>query len=122
LQKKERDKLLAPPPRERNLSGTGYTIAGYPYAKFGVPTIIHSRMAELAGESWKIKDAECGGLMKLARVWVNDLPQGYEVVLGLECLDCHYTDSIRIPYAGHKQLFNSTSRRSWSLKEPGSRR
>ena len=55
--------------------------------------------------------------MKLAKIWVNDLPGGYEVVLGMSCQDCGYTDSIRIPYTGHKQIFNSTSNRTWGLHE-----
>ncbi|MCL4519836.1 MAG: hypothetical protein M1587_11645 [Thaumarchaeota archaeon] len=119
MQKKEKERLVAPPQRERGLQRTGYTVAGYPFARFGVPTIIHAKKVELVGNSWKEKEADCGGLMKLARIWVNDLPSGYEVVLGLECQDCKYTDSIRIPYSGHKQLFNSTSKRTWGLKEGG---
>jgi len=34
---------LAPPKKERGLRKTGYTIAGYPFAQFGIPTIIHSK-------------------------------------------------------------------------------
>ncbi|MDG6996778.1 MAG: hypothetical protein JRN52_12720 [Nitrososphaerota archaeon] len=117
MQKKEHDRLISPPARERGLHGTGYTIAGYPFARFGIPTIIHAKKVELAGGTWRERNLDCGGLMKLARLWVNDLPGGYEVVLGLECQDCHYTDSIRIPYSGHKQLFNATSKRTWGLKE-----
>ena len=121
LQQKEREKILAPPPRERGLRRNGYTIAGYPFAFFGVPTIIHSKKVELVGEVWREKEADCGGLMKVARVWVNDLPSGYEVVLGMQCQDCKYTDSIRFPYSGHKQLFNTSSKRTWALKDPKSR-
>jgi hypothetical protein len=117
LQHKEREKLLAPPARERGLRRNGYTIAGYPHAFFGVPTIIHSKKVELVGEIWKEKDQDCGGLMKLVKIWVNDIPTGYEVVLGLQCQDCKYTDSIRVPYSGHKQLFNSTSKRTWALRD-----
>jgi hypothetical protein len=117
LQNKERNKLLSAPPKERGLRKTGYTIAGYPFAMFGVPTIIHAKRVELVGGNWREKDSDCGGLMKLVRIWVNDVPSGYEVVLGLQCQDCKYTDSIRIPCSGHKQLFNSTSDRTWSLKE-----
>ena len=108
---------MASPAKERGLRKTGYTIAGYPYAFFGVPTIIHSKRVELLNGNWKEKDQDCGGLMKVMRVWVNDVPSGYEIVLGLQCQDCKYTDSIRIPYSGHKQLFNSTSNRTWALKE-----
>jgi len=117
MQKKEKDKLLGPPPRERGLRGTGYTVAGYPFAFFGIPTLIHAKRVEFAGEKWKETEADCGGLLKLVRLWVNDVPNGYEVVLGLQCQDCKYSDSIRIPLSGHKQLFNSTSNRTWSLKE-----
>ena len=117
MQKKEKEKLLSPPLRERGLRRTGYTIAGYPFAFFGVPTIIHSKVVELVGEAWREKDIDCGGLMKLTKLWVNDMPSGYEVVLGLQCQDCKYTDAIRIPYVGHKQLFNSTSKRTWGLRE-----
>jgi len=115
--KKEREKLSTPPAKERGLRKTGYTIAGYPFAFFGVPTILHSKVVELSGDSWRETDRDCGGLMKVAKLWVNDLPSGYEVVLGLQCQDCKYTDSIRVPYTGHKQLFNSSSGRTWSLKE-----
>ncbi len=117
MQKKEKDRLLAPPPKERGLRKTGYSIAGYPFAFFGTPTFIHAKKVELAGEKWRELDSDCGGLLKLAKIWVNDVPSGYEVVLGMQCQDCKYTDAIRIPYAGHKQLFNSTSNRTWSLKE-----
>jgi len=72
---------------------------------------------ELAGGTWKEENVDCGGLMKLAKIWVNDLPGGYEVVLGMMCQDCGYSDSIRIPYSGHKQIFNSTSNRTWGLHE-----
>ena len=112
--------MLSAPPRERGSRRTGYTIAGYPFAFFGVPTIIHSKQVELVGDVWREKESDCGGLLKVVRLWVNDLPTGYEVVLGMQCQDCKYTDSIRIPYAGHKQLFNSTSRRTWALKDPKS--
>ena len=117
LQKKEKERLLSPPPKERGLRKTGYTIAGYPYAQFGVPTIIHAKRVEVQGDSFREKDVDCGGLMKLAKIWVNDVPQGYEVVLGLQCQDCKYSDSIRIPYTGHKQLFNATSNRTWALRD-----
>jgi len=117
LKKKEKERLLLPPPKERGLRRTGYTVAGYPFAFFGVPTLIHAKKVELAGEKLREMDVDCGGLLKLAKVWVNDLPGGYEVVLGLQCQDCKYSDSIRIPYTGHKQLFNSTSNRTWSLKD-----
>jgi hypothetical protein len=117
LQKKEKDRLLAPPPKERGLRKTGYSVAGYPFAFFGVPTLIHSKKVELAGEKWRESDIDCGGLLKLTKIWVNDVPNGYELVLGLQCQDCKYSDSIRLPYSGHKQLFNSTSYRTWSLKE-----
>ena len=116
LQNKEKQKLLGPPARERGLRKTGYTIAGYPYAFFGVPTIIHAKRVELSGEVWKEKEQDCGGLMQVEKVWVNDLPAGYEIVLGLQCKDCDYTDSIRFPYSGHKQLFNSASNRTWALR------
>ncbi|MHB8567896.1 MAG: hypothetical protein ACYC7D_13990 [Nitrososphaerales archaeon] len=106
-----------PPPRERGLRKTGYTIAGYPFAFFGVPTLIHARRAEFVHGEWKESEQDCGGLLKLAKLWVNDLPGGYEVVLGFECQDCGYSDCIRIPYSGHKQLFNSASKRTWGLKE-----
>ena len=121
MQQKEKERLIAPPPKERGSRKTGYTIAGYPYAFFGVPTIIHAKRVELSGEAWKEKEVDCGGLLKAVRIWVNDLQSGYEVVLGLQCQDCKYTDSIRIPYSGHKQLFNSTSRRTWALRDPKSR-
>lgn len=121
LQKKERDRLLAAPPKERGLRRTGYTVAGYPFAFFGNPTLIHAKKVELAGEKWRETDVDCGGLLKVVKVWVNDLPGGYEVVLGVQCQDCEYSDSIRFPYTGHKQLFNSASNRTWSLKE-GTRR
>ena len=58
--------MLAPPAKERGLRRTGYTIAGYTFAFFGVPTIIHSKGVELAGNLWKEKESVCGGLMKLA--------------------------------------------------------
>src|ERR1039458_6137385 len=93
LQQKEKERLLAPPARERGLRRNGYTIAGYPFAFFGVPTIIHSKQVELSGDVWREKEADCGGLMKVTRVWVNDLPLGYEIVLGMQCQDCKYTDS-----------------------------
>ena len=112
-----RRKAALPPPKERGLRKTGYNVAGYPFAFFGVPTILHSKKVELQGEKWRETDVDCGGIMKPVRVWVNDVPSGYEVVLGLECQDCRYTDSIRIPYSGHKQLFNSTSNRTWRLSE-----
>lgn len=117
LQKKEKDRLVVPPPRERGLRKTGYTVAGYPFAFFGVPTLIHAKKVDLAGEKWRETDFDCGGLLKVAKVWVNDVPNGYEIVLGVQCQDCKYTDSIRFPYSGHKQLFNSASYRTWSLKE-----
>jgi hypothetical protein len=117
MQRKQVEKIRAPPQKERGLRSTGYTIAGYPFALFGVPTIIHARRVELAGEVWKEKNQDCGGLMKVAKVWMNDVPSGYEIVLGMECQDCRYTDSIRIPYVGHKQLFNSATGRTWALKE-----
>jgi hypothetical protein len=119
--RKEREKVASPPPKERGLRKTGYTIAGYPFAFFGVPTVIHSKVVELSGGRWRETDRDCGGLMKAVRIWVNDLPGGYEVVLGLQCQDCSYTDSIRIPYSGHKQVFNSSSNRTWSLKDRSSR-
>jgi hypothetical protein len=117
LQKKEKDRLLAPPPRDRGLRRTGFTVAGYPFAFFGTPTLIHAKKVELAGEKWRETDVDCGGLLKVAKVWMNDVPGGYEIVLGVQCQDCKYSDAIRIPYSGHKQLFNSTSNRTWSLKE-----
>jgi hypothetical protein len=117
MAKENRSAVLAPPKRERGLRKTGFTIAGYPFAQFGVPTIIHARRVRLENMVWKETEQDCGGIMKAARIWVNDQPGGYEVVLGLECQDCKYTDSIRIPYSGHKQLFNSASNRTWSLKE-----
>lgn len=117
MQNKEKEKLLSPPARERGLRKTGYTVAGYPYALFGVPTIIHAKQVVLVGGTWREKDQDCGGLMRIARIWVNDLPTGYEIVLGMQCQDCKYTDSIRIPYVGHKQLFNRTSSRTWGLKD-----
>jgi hypothetical protein len=117
MSRREKEKVLSAPKQERRLRGTGYTIAGYPFAMFGVPTIIHAKQVEFFRGSWRPKDVDCGGLMKAVKLWVNDLPNGYEVVIGLECQDCKYTDSIRIPYSGHKQLFNSTSNRTWSLKE-----
>lgn len=116
MQNKAKEKLLAPPAKERGLRRTGYNVAGYPYALFGVPTIIHSKRVELSGESWREKEQDCGGLMRVVKIWVNDLPTGYEIVLGLQCQDCRYTDSIRLPYSGHKQLFNSTSNRTWALR------
>src|SRR5579872_2738780 len=118
LQQKERERLVASPPKERGSRKTGYTIAGYPYAFFGVPTIIHSKRVELSGEIWREKETDCGGLLKVAKIWVNDMPSGYEIVLGMQCQDCRYTDSIRIPYSGHKQIFNSTSKRTWALRDP----
>jgi hypothetical protein len=117
LPKKEKERLLGPPPKERGLRRTGYSVAGYPFSFFGVPTLIHARKVELSGDKWRETDIDCGGLLKLAKLWVNDVPNGYEIVLGLQCQDCGYSDSIRIPYSGHKQLFNSTSNRTWSLKE-----
>jgi len=117
LQKKERDRLLSPPAKERGLRRTGYSIAGYPFAFFGVPTLIHAKRVDLVGEKWRETDIDCGGLLKLAKLWVNDLPVGYEVVLGLQCQDCKYSDAVRVPYTGHKQLFNNTSNRTWSLKD-----
>jgi len=117
MPKKAKDKLTQPPPRERRLRNTGYTVAGYPHAFFGVPTILHSKRMELQGGTWREQQEDCGGLMKLARIWVNDLPEGYEVVLGMLCQDCGYSDAIRIPYVGHKQIFNSTSKRTWGLHE-----
>ncbi len=112
---------LLPPKRERGLSKTGYMIAGYPFARFGIPTIIHAIKGKLTNRGWQETDAECGGLMKAAKLWVNDFPDGYEVVIALECKECKYTDAIRIPYSGHKQLFNSTSNRTWALRESSSR-
>lgn len=113
---KKKNASIAPPKRERGLRKTGYTVAGYPFAFFGVPTIIHAKKVELKANEWRETEVDCGGLLKLAKLWVNDLPGGYEVVLGMECQDCKYTDSIRIPYEGHKQLFNSTSNRNWGLR------
>ncbi|MDG6905868.1 MAG: hypothetical protein JRN20_08800 [Nitrososphaerota archaeon] len=120
MQQKDREKLFVPPTRERGLRKNGDTVAGYPFAFFGVPTFIHSKKVELLGNTWREKESDCGGLLKVVRIWINDLPSGYEVVLGMQCQDCKYTDSIMIPYSGHKQLFNSTSRRTWALKEPHS--
>jgi hypothetical protein len=118
MQKKLGKKEVAlPPKRERGLRRTGYIVAGYPFAQFGVPTIVHAKKMTLEANGWKETDNDCGGIMKSVRIWVNDLPTGYEIVLGLECQDCRYTDAIRIPYSGHKQLFNSTSDRTWSLKD-----
>ena len=117
MQKKEKEKLLSPPPKERGLRRTGYTVMGYPFAMFGVPTFIHAKKVEFSGDRWRETDVDCGGLLKVTRIWVNDLPNGYEVVLGLQCQDCKYSDSIRVPYSGHKQLFNNASNRTWSLKE-----
>ncbi len=117
--KKKKSKInaaLVPPKRERGLRRTGYTIAGYPFAFFGVPTFIHAKRVEFRNGEWRETDVDCGGLLKASRIWVNDLPSGYEVVLGMECQDCKYTDSIRVPYSGHKQLFNSTSARTWGLR------
>ena len=108
---------LVPPKKERGLRKTGYTIAGYPFAQFGIPTIIHSKQVRLQNDGWRETDNDCGGLMKAVRLWVNDLPNGYELVVGLECQECKYSDSIRIPYEGHKQLFNSASNRTWGLRE-----
>jgi hypothetical protein len=115
--RRKRDDRLLPPKRERGFANTGYTIAGYPFVRFGVPTILHAKKMELASNGWRDTGQDCGGIMKPVKLWVNDLPNGYEVVLGLQCQDCEYTDSIRLPYEGHKQLFNSTSNRTWSLKE-----
>ena len=56
--------------------------------------------------------------MKVARIWVNDLPSGYEVVLGMQCQDCKYTDSIRIPYTGHKQLVQQHFKADVGVKGP----
>jgi hypothetical protein len=109
--------FLSPPKRERGLRRTGYTVAGYPFAQFGKPTILHSKKVGLAPTGWRETDYDCGGLMKAARIWVNDEPIGYEIVIALECQDCHYSDAIRIPYVGQKQLFNSTSNRTWGLRE-----
>jgi hypothetical protein len=117
----KQQQILAPPKHERGLRKTGYTITGYPFSQFGVPTILHAKKVRLEGQSWKETEVDCGGIMKAARIWVNDLPNGYDVVIGLQCQDCKYTDSIRIPYVGHKQLFNSTSNRTWSLKDPRAR-
>lgn len=108
---------VLPPHKERGLSKTGYTIAGYPFARFGIPTIIHAKKVTLLKGGWQGTDSDCGGLMKAAKIWVNDLTNGYEVVIALECQDCKYTDAIRIPYSGHKQLFNATSKRTWGLRE-----
>ena len=112
-----KSEFLAPPKRERGLRRTGFTLAGYPFAQFGVPTFLHAKRMRLEGSGWKETDTDCGGILKPAKIWVNDFPSGYEIVVGLECQDCKYTDSIRIPYTGHKQLFNSTSNRTWGLKE-----
>ncbi len=111
---------LFPPKRERGLSKAGYTVAGYPFARFGIPTILHAKKARLTNSGWKEIDIDCGGLMKAVKLWVNDLPNGYEVVIALECQECKYTDAIRIPYSGHKQLFNSTSNRTWTLRDSSS--
>ena len=108
---------IPPPSKERGVSRTGFTIAGYPFARFGVPTIIHAKRATLTKSGWQGTDTDCGGLMKAVKLWVNDLPTGYEVAIAFECQECKYTDAIRIPYSGHKQLFNSTSNRTWSLRE-----
>jgi hypothetical protein len=110
---------LAAPKRERSLRQTGYTIAGYPFAQFGVPTILHSKRVVLASGRWKATDQDCGGIMKPIRLWMNDLPTGYELVIALQCQDCKYSDAIRIPYVGQKQLFNSTSNRTWGLRDKG---
>jgi hypothetical protein len=110
-------KVAAAPPKERGLRRTGYTVAGYPFAFFGIPTILHSKKVELAGAKWRETDIDCGGIMKPSKIWVNDLPNGYEIVIGLECQDCKYSDALRFPYSGHKQIFNSTSLRTWKLNE-----
>lgn len=117
MPKEKKNEYLLPPKRERGLRSTGYAIAGYPFAQFGVPTILHSRKMQPGNNGWRETGADCGGIMSPVKVWVNDLANGYEVVLGLQCQECRYTDAIRIPYVGHKQLFNSTSNRTWSLKE-----
>ncbi|HZW55564.1 MAG TPA: hypothetical protein VFF30_04680 [Nitrososphaerales archaeon] len=117
MQRKTKENLIQPPVRERGLRKTGYTIAGYPFAFFGVPTIIHAKRVELREQGWIEREEDCGGLMKAVKIWVNDVPGGYEVVIGLQCQDCKYTDSIRIPYTGHKQVFNSASKRTWGLRE-----
>ncbi|MHB1908522.1 MAG: hypothetical protein ACYCQJ_06580 [Nitrososphaerales archaeon] len=116
MSKGSKKESTLPPKRERGLRRTGYTVAGYPFVQFGVPTILHSKKVILERDSWRETDLDCGGIMKTSKIWVNDLPNGYEVVLAFECQDCKYSDSIRIPYIGHKQLFNSTSTRTWSLK------
>jgi len=116
---KDLKKIVAPPPKERGLRKTGFTIAGYPFAYFGLSTILHAKRVELVRGIWKEEDIDCGGIMKLTKIWVNDVPNGYEVVLGMGCQECGYTDSIRLPYSGHKQLFNNTSHRTWRLSEGG---
>ena len=116
MPKEKKNRHLLPPKRERGLRKTGYTIAGYPFAQFGVPTIIHAKKMRVESGGWKETDLDCGGLMRPLKIWVNDLPNGYEVVIGLECQECKYSDAIRFPYTGHKQIFNSTSNRTWGLK------
>ena len=119
MPKNARNQELLPPKRERGLRRTGYTISGYPFAQFGVPTILHAKKVKLTTSGWAESDIDCGGIMRPVKIWVNDIPNGYEVVLALECQDCKYSDAIRLPYSGHKQLFNGTSNRTWSLKESG---
>jgi hypothetical protein len=116
MPKAKKSSFLLPPKRERGLRKTGYSIAGYPFAQFGVPTILHAKKVKVEVNSLRETDLDCGGLMKPVKIWVNDVPEGYEVVIGLECQECMYSDAIRFPYSGHKQLFNSTSNRTWSLR------
>ena len=106
-----------PPAKERGLGNTGYTVAGYPFARFGVPTLIHSKKAILNKTGWQVTEIDCGGLLKSVKIWINDIPNGFEIAIAFECQECRYTDTIRIPYSGHRQLFNSTSKRTWGLKE-----
>jgi hypothetical protein len=113
---KVKSTLVLPPKKERGLRKTGYTVAGYPFALFGIPTILHSKKVEVRTNALRETDLDCGGLMKPVKIWVNDVPDGYEVVIALQCLECKYIDDIRFPYSGHKQLFNSTSNRTWSLR------
>lgn len=116
MPKEKKNLHLLPSKRERGLRKTGYSIVGYPFAQFGIPTIVHAKKVRAESSGWKETDLDCGGLMKPIKIWVNDLPNGYDIVIGLECQECKYSDAIRFPYVGHKQLFNSTSNRTWGLK------
>ena len=116
MQKHNRNEYTLPPKRERALRKTGYLISGYPFAQFGIPTILHAKKVRRQSNGWLETDLDCGGLMRVVKLWVNDIQNGYEVVIALECQECKYSDSIRFPYSGHKQLFNSTSNRTWGLK------